>query len=76
MADVAAVRLEIGFDGGLIMGALVSAASADELEQALAAGRRDGLTLEAEDGRYTIGLDKIAYVKRFGRESRLGFGTL
>jgi len=76
MADVAAVRLEIGFDGGPMLGPLVRAASGDGLEQSPAAGRRDGLTLEAEDGRYTIGLDKIAYVKRFGRESRLGFGTL
>ena len=67
------VRLEIAFDGGQIMGARLTAASADELEQALAARNDGSLTLDADDGRYTIPLGRIVYVKRFTREARVGF---
>jgi hypothetical protein len=76
------VRIEIAFDGGQIMSALVTAASADALEQALgAADLRAGtgeaaLSLDAEDGRYTIALQRVVYVKRFLRESRVGFGAI
>ena len=73
MADQ--VRLEIAFDGGQIMGALVSTASADELDRALADGQDSSLTLEAADGRYTVALRRVVYVKRFARESRVGFGA-
>src|SRR2546430_12976854 len=75
------VRIEIAFDGGQIMGALVSPASADALEQALgSADLRAGtgeaaLSLDAEDGRYTIALQRVVYVKRFARESKVGFGS-
>src|SRR5207247_5962174 len=75
------VRIEIAFDGGQIMGALVSPASADALEQALgSADLRAGtgeaaLSLDAEDGRYTIALQRVVYVKRFARESKVGFGA-
>ena len=69
------VRLEIAFDGGQIMGALVSVASADELDKALESGRDGILTLEAADGRYTVALKRVVYVKRFARESRVGFGS-
>jgi hypothetical protein len=75
------VRIEIAFDGGQIMSALVAPSSADALEQALgAADLRAGtgdaaLALDAEDGRYTIALQRVVYVKRFLRESRVGFGA-
>ncbi|MFL5918550.1 MAG: hypothetical protein ACJ74L_05715 [Gaiellaceae bacterium] len=81
MASAERVRIEIAFDGGQIMGALISPASADALEQALGAadvraGTGDAaLALEAEDGRYTIALQRVVYVKRFARESRVGFGS-
>ena len=67
------VVIEIGFDGGQIMGARITSASADELEQALAARNDGALTLDAEDGRYTIPLGRIVYVKRFTREATVGF---
>ena len=82
MASSERVRIEIAFDGGQIMSALVTAASADALEQALgAADLRAGageaaLSLDAEDGRYTIALQRVVYVKRFLRESRVGFGAV
>jgi hypothetical protein len=82
MASPDRVRIEIAFDGGQIMSALVTAASADALEQALgAADIRAGtgeaaLSLDAEDGRYTIALQRVVYVKRFLREARVGFGAV
>jgi hypothetical protein len=69
------VRLEIAFDGGQIMGALVSTRSADELDRALASGEDANLVLETADGRYTVALRRVVYVKRFSRESRVGFGS-
>jgi hypothetical protein len=75
------VRIEIAFEGGQIMGALVTPENADSLEQALgSADLRAGtgeaaLALDAEDGRYTIALQRVVYVKRFARESRVGFGA-
>ncbi len=70
------VRIEVGFDGGQIMGGLVSTADAAGLEQALAAADGDAtFALEAEDGRYVLALRRIVYVKRFSRESRVGFGV-
>ena len=76
MAEPERVRIEIAFDGGQIMGALVSPADADALEQALGSGSGEAsLALEAEDGRYTVALRRVVYVKRFARESRVGFGS-
>jgi hypothetical protein len=67
------VRIEIGFDGGQVMSAHVETATADELEQSLEAGGAGALQLEAEDGRYTVAVARIVYVKRFSREGRVGF---
>ena len=73
MAENEHVRLEIAFDGGQIMGALVSLASADELERALSGGADGTLALDADDGKYLVPLRRVVYVKRFARESRVGF---
>jgi hypothetical protein len=75
VAEQEHIRIEIAFAGGQIMGALVSVASADALERALAAGGDSALSLDAADGRYTVAVHKIVYVKRFARESRVGFGS-
>jgi ssDNA-binding replication factor A large subunit len=68
------IRVEISFDGGQAMAVLVPAETADELERVLAASQEGSFMLEAEDGRYTIALRRVVYVKRFARESRVGFG--
>ena len=52
----------------------VSSAAADEIETALASGAGPSLTFEAEDGRYTVVVGRVVYFKRYGRESRVGFG--
>jgi hypothetical protein len=66
-------RIEIGFEGSQIMSALVTARAGDELENALEAGKGGTLVLDAEDGRYTVALGRVVYLKRFAREGRLGF---
>jgi len=55
--------------------ARVTGHSADELERALAAGGESVIALDAEDGRYAVAVRKVTYVKRFARESRVGFGA-
>jgi hypothetical protein len=68
-------RIEVAFDGGQAMAVLVSAATADALERALQSGSQDAFPLEAEDGHYMVALKRVVYVKRFARESHVGFGT-
>jgi hypothetical protein len=75
VAEDEQVRVEVAFEGGQIMGALVSLDSADALEHALAAGGQAALSLEAADARYTVAVQKVVYMKRFARESRVGFGS-
>jgi hypothetical protein len=67
------VRIEIAFDGGQVLAALVEPSAAHELEHTLDRGSDGAFTLEAEDGLYTVALAKVVYVKRFIRESRVGF---
>jgi hypothetical protein len=69
------VRIEIGFHGGQIMGAVVDSETVDRLERALSSGDDGALALDVEDGRYTVALSRIVYVKRFAREGRVGFGA-
>ena len=69
------VRLEIGFQGGQVMGVQVSSADADDLERQLAAGGDGTAGLDVEDGRCIVVLSHVLYVKRFARESRVGFGA-
>jgi hypothetical protein len=68
-------RIEIGFDGGQIMGALVNMTSIDELERRLENGEDGTVALDADDGRYLVALGRVVYVKRFAREARVGFGA-
>jgi hypothetical protein len=69
------VRIEVAFEGGQIMGAMVLVEGADALERALASGGETAVAVDAEDGRYTLRIDRIVYLKRFARESRVGFGA-
>jgi hypothetical protein len=68
------VRVEVCFDGGQILGATVTVKGADELERALATDQGGTLMLDASDGRYTVMLGRVVYMKRYARESRVGFG--
>ncbi len=69
----ARVRIEIAFDGGQVLAAFVPADAADALERALSQSGDEAFALGAEDGRYTISLRRVVYVKRFTKEARVGF---
>ena len=69
------VRVEIGSDGGQGIAALVGVEQADELERALWQGGDGLFRLDAEDGHYAIALRRVVFVKRYARESRVGFAT-
>lgn len=73
MTEADTVRIEVAFDGGPGFSALVKISSADELERALGTGGGT-VVLETADGRYTVVLERVVYVKRDARESRVGFG--
>ena len=75
MNSVERVRIELGFEGGQIMSALVPTDAAQELEQALGRGEEGAFGIDAEDGRYTVVLRRVDYLKRFAREARVGFGS-
>jgi hypothetical protein len=75
MASADRTRLEIAFEGGQALTIFVTAAVADDLDRALADGAEGASSFDAEDGRYTVAVRKIVFVKRFARESRVGFGA-
>jgi len=74
MSEPDRIRIEIAFEGNQVLSAYVSPSTADDLDRALA-GAHDSLGFDADDGRYTVAVRKVVYVKRFARESRVGFGT-
>jgi hypothetical protein len=74
MSDNDRIRIEIAFDQQ-VLSVLVQQQTADDLDRALAGGQGATYTFEADDGRYTIQLQRVVYVKRFARESRVGFGA-
>ena len=75
MSETDRIRIEIAFEGSQVLTLYVPAVTADDLDRALA-GAGDSLSLEAGDGRYTLSIAKIVYIKRFARESRVGFGAV
>jgi hypothetical protein len=69
------VRIEVAFERGQAFSALVDTGVADEIERRLKEGTEGTVDVEAEDGRYVVVLREVAYLKRFARESRVGFGN-
>lgn len=69
------VRIEIAFDGGQITSAIVAPDTADAVERALTAGSQGTLQLDTDEGRITVVLPQVVYVKRFAREATVGFGV-
>jgi hypothetical protein len=74
MSDNERIRIEIAFDQQ-VLSVLVPQMTADDLDRALGAGEDSTFSFEADDGRYSILLRRVVYVKRFARESRVGFGA-
>ncbi len=75
MASRERIRLQIGFEGGTIMSAYVDPEEADRLERHLASGGDGTVELGDEDGRLIVVLPRVLFVKRYSRESRVGFGA-
>ena len=75
MADIDRIRIEIAFDGQQVLSVLVPQQTAEDLDRALAGDHDSAYSFEADDGRYTVLLRRVVYVKRFARESRVGFGA-
>jgi hypothetical protein len=75
VADGEHVRVEIGFEGGQVIGAFVAGATADQLERALHEDGPRVVVLDSEDGPYHVVVPRVAYFKRFSRASRVGFAT-
>jgi hypothetical protein len=74
LAEADRVRLELAFEGTQVLTVYVVPSVADEIEKTLASAN-GSLAFDAEDGRYTIAIPKVVFVKRFARESRVGFGS-
>jgi len=69
------VRVELAFEGGQTVGGMMAPEAVDRLRQALAADE-PVFDLETDDGTYVVALRKVVYVKRWSRETRIGFGAV
>jgi hypothetical protein len=74
VADRERVWLEIAFEGGQALRVIVPLQTAEDLDRGLGSDG-DSLSFEAEDGRYTVALKKIVFVRRSTREATVGFGA-
>ena len=74
MAEPESFRIELAFEGGQIIAATVTQETADAVERALTAGSQGALQLDTDDGRLTVVLPQVVYVKRYAREASVGFG--
>lgn len=75
MASGERVRVEVGFEGGQVIGGFVDGASADQLERALHEDGPRVVVLETEDGPYHVVVPRVSYFRRFNRASRVGFAA-
>jgi hypothetical protein len=69
------VRVEVGFEGGQVIGVFVDGASADLLERALHEDGPRVIVLDTEDGPYHVVVPRVSYFRRFNRASRVGFAA-
>lgn len=67
------IRIEIAFEGGQIMSTQAPVTDVERLEQQLVSGGKSAVELVIEDGRCLVVLERVLYVKRFAKESRVGF---
>ena len=74
MADDDRVRVEVGFEGGQIVGGFVDVASADSWNGRLHEDGPRAVVLDIEDGPLPRRRARVVYFRRFDRASRVGFG--
>ena len=75
MSETERIRIEIAFDGQQVLSVLVPIPTAEDLDRALAGDRDGAYSFEADDGRYTVAVRSIVFIKRHARGSRVGFGA-
>ena len=75
MASGERVRVEVGFEGGQVIGSFVDSVSAEQLERALHEDGPRVIVLDTEDGPYHVVVPRVAYFRRFNRASRVGFAA-
>jgi len=75
VTDGERVRVEVGFEGGQVIGGFVDSGSADQLERALQEDGPRVIVLQTEDGPYHVVVPRVAYFRRFSRASRVGFAA-
>jgi hypothetical protein len=73
LADADLIRIELAFDGGQIIAANVTSETADTLERAIAATSQSTIQLDTDDGRLSVAVPRLVYVKRYARDSKVGF---
>ena len=73
MADERPQKINIGFDGGQVLGARVQPEELAKLRQAL--GSMGWHELSAEDGTVALDLSRVLYVLVDHEEHRVGFGS-
>ena len=66
------VRVEIGFDGGLIASMKLSAGQWSSFETVLRSGSGT-VELEADEATYFVDVAKVSYVRRESHVGRVGF---
>ena len=69
------IRIEIGFEGGQVIGSFVDPASAEELERALHTDGPRVVLLQTEDGPYHVVVPQVSYLRRFKSAGRVGFAA-
>ena len=69
------IRIELAFEGGQIFAALVTPAAAEAVERAVNAGAGGTIELETVDGRITVVVPRVVYLKRFTKGSQPGFAA-
>jgi hypothetical protein len=69
------IRVEIGFEGGLIVSMRIDDAEWSKLEAGLASGEHSGLIAVAGEAGTTYHVDprRVCYVRRERQASRVGF---
>jgi hypothetical protein len=72
MADEKPQKINIGFDGGQVLGARVGPDELAKLRQAL--GSKGWHELTAEDGTVALDLGRVLYVLVDHEDHRVGFG--
>ena len=75
VADGDRVRVEIGFEGGQMIGGFVAAAAAEELERALARGRPARRRARHRGRPYTSSCRRSPTSGASAARGRVGFGT-